>query len=230
MRDLFITEVVKKLIILNIAVFFIAYYAFPSLADMLILHYPFAKPVVAKATQMLYNEINNDSRGEFMPMQIVTSMFMHGNANHLIMNMLSLFFLGPFVELELGKERFFLYYIGTGLGATALHLLFQWYDVNYSPAHDEFIKLLISNSSVTGASGALFGIIAALGLLLPHVRLSAYFIPFQIPAWVVALIYLCVELYHIFFHPTPGIAHYAHIGGALCGGIILFFWKRRRID
>ncbi len=227
MGELFITEVVKKLIILNIAIFFIASYAFPGLGEQLALHYPFAQPVVSPAVQTMYDMQNSGSTG-FMPMQIVTSMFMHGSTNHLIMNMLSLFFLGPIVEMALGKERFLIYYILTGLGATALHLAFQWYDVNYNPAHNEFTKLLISHGSMVGASGAIFGVMAGMGVLMPHARLSGIFIPIPMPAWVMVLIYLGVEFYHILFHPTPGIAHYAHIGGALCGAILLFFWKRSK--
>jgi membrane associated rhomboid family serine protease len=229
MGDLFITEVVKKLIILNIAIFFIAYYLFPSSVELLALHYPFAQPAVSPDVQAEYDLLNRSSTG-FMPMQIVTSMFMHGSANHLIMNMLSLLFLGPYIEIELGKERFLIYYILTGFGATALHLLFEWYDVNYNPVHDEFTKLLISHGSVMGASGAIFGLLAAIGLLMPYVRFSPIFIPIQMPAWVMVAIYLGVEIYHILFHPKPGIAHYAHLGGALCGGILLAVWRRRRID
>jgi membrane associated rhomboid family serine protease len=226
MGELFITEVVKKLIILNIAIFFIAYYVFPSSAELLALHYPFAQPVVSPEMQTMYDQRNTHTAG-FMPMQIVTSMFMHGNTNHLVMNMLSLFFLGPIIEMALGKERFLIYYILTGLGATALHLAFQWYDVNYNPANDEFTKLIISHGTVVGASGAIFGVLAALGVLMPHARLSGMFIPIPMPAWVLVLIYVAVEFYHILFHPTPGIAHYAHIGGALCGAILILFWKIR---
>jgi membrane associated rhomboid family serine protease len=225
MGDLFITEVVKKLIILNIAIFFIASYAFPALGEQLALHYPFAQPVVSPAAQTMYETLNNNSTG-FMPLQIVASMFMHGSVNHLVMNMLSLFFLGPIVEMVLGKERFLIYYLLTGLGATALHIAFQWYDVNYNPANDELTKLFISHGRVVGASGAIFGVLAALGILMPKAQLSGMFIPIPMPAWVMVLIYLGVEFYHVLFHPTPGIAHYAHIGGALCGAILLLFWKR----
>ena len=226
MGELFITEVVKKLIILNIAIFLIAYYVFPSSAEFLALHYPFAQPIVSPDVQKLFDARNSSSAG-FMPLQIVTSMFMHANANHLIMNMLPLFFLGPIIEMSLGKERFFIYYILTGLGATALQLAFQWYDVNYNPANDEFAKLLISHGTVVGASGAIFGLMAALGILMPQAQLSGMFIPIPIRAWVLSLIYVGVEFYHILFNPTPGIAHYAHIGGALFGAIILLFWKKR---
>jgi membrane associated rhomboid family serine protease len=225
MGELFITEVVKKLIILNIAIFVIAYYLFPSSAELLALHYPFTQPVVSPAVQAMYDLRNSSSSG-FMPMQIVTSMFMHANTNHLIMNMLPLFFLGPIIEMALGKERFLLYYLLTGLGATALQLAFQWYDVTYNPAHNEFTKLLISHGTVMGASGAVFGLMAALGILMPQAQLSGMFIPIPIRAWVLVLVYVGVEFYHILFHPTPGIAHYAHIGGALFGAMLLFFWKR----
>jgi membrane associated rhomboid family serine protease len=227
MGEIFITEVVKKLIILNIAIFFIAYYVFPSSAELLALHYPFAQPVVSPAVQTAYEMLHPHSP-TFMPMQIVTSMFMHGSTNHLVMNMLSLFFLGPIVEMVLGKERFLIYYILTGLGATALHIAIQWYDVNYNPTNDELTKLLISHGSVVGASGAIFGVLAALGILMPRAQLSGIFIPIPMPAWVMVLIYLGVEIYHILYHPTPGIAHYAHIGGALCGAILLLSWKRRK--
>ncbi|MEY4935610.1 MAG: hypothetical protein RIS64_1969 [Bacteroidota bacterium] len=226
MGNLYITEVVKKLIILNIAIFFIAYYVFPSYAELLALHYPFAPPVVSPDMQKMFDTQNSRSTG-FMPMQIVTSMFMHGNTNHLIMNMLPLFFLGPIIEMALGKERFLIYYVLTGLGSMALQIAFQWYDVNYNPAHDEFTKLLMSHGTVVGASGAIFGLMVALGILMPQAQLSGMFIPIPIRAWVFVLVYIGVEFYHILFHPTPGIAHYAHIGGALFGAMLLLFWKKR---
>jgi membrane associated rhomboid family serine protease len=130
--------------------------------------------------------------------------------------------------MALGKERFFIYYILTGLGATALHIAFQWYDVNLNPAHDELTKLAISRGTIVGASGAIFGVMAALGVLMPNAKFTNFFIPIPIPAWVMVLIYLGVELYHIWFHPTPGIAHYAHLGGALFGIILLLFWRNSK--
>ncbi len=98
-----ISPVVKQLLLINVIVFVVAYFVMPSLQYLLPLYYP--------------------GTGHFPPFQIVTNIFMHGDANHLIFNMLSLFFLGPWLESKLGAQKFLILYLSAGITGVAAHFL-----------------------------------------------------------------------------------------------------------
>jgi membrane associated rhomboid family serine protease len=232
MGGLFITEVVKKLLLLNIGVYFIVTVFFPTLAPMLAMHYPFEVPNLPPAQQVEFGEFaatHPDMNIGFMPLQLVTYMFMHANANHLIMNMIGLMMFGPLVEAQLGQERFLIYYLLTGFGALGLHIGLQWYDIHSNPDLTVVDKFWTAKSSLVGASGAIFGITAALGFLMPKAEFSLIFLPMMsFPAWLMVAVYIAIEIYHVAYRPAQdGVAHWAHLGGALFGLIILLWWSRR---
>lgn len=170
---------------------------------------------------------------DFNPAQLFTYMFMHDTHGfaHIFFNMFSLWMFGSLIEKVLGSKRYLFYYISCGLGAALVQELvwqFSWQDMFNSlsteypgfPA-DQFYNLLVT----VGASGAVFGILLAFGMIFPN--MSMYIIPFPFPIkakWVV-LGYGAIELLFGISHTMSGVAHFAHLGGMLAGIIMILYWK-----
>lgn len=187
--------------------------------------------------------------------QIITYMFMHGGLAHLFFNMFALFMFGPVVEGILGSKRFIYFYLITGLGALALQFIVQGIEVynilgtpfgseylrfdldtgmvysNYPGMTQEGLRSLagIYNSTMVGASGAIFGVLVAFGVLFPEVPLYLFFIPVPVKAKVFIPIYILIELFlGVSQFAGDSVAHFAHIGGALFGFILIKYWRIRR--
>jgi membrane associated rhomboid family serine protease len=197
-----VTDVVKNLMIINVIVFFAVRYLIPvhGIERFFVLVYP-GLQLPDPATGIIY---------KFEPVQIVTHMFMHGDERHLLFNMLGLFFLGPLVESALGPKRFLTLYILSGLFATFLHMLF-------------------SPGAVVGASGAVYGILAAFATMFPNIELMLMFIPVPVKAKYMALGLLAIGLYMGFAGSSDGIAHLAHVGGAIMGFILIRYWRMQNL-
>ena len=194
-----ITPIIKHLLIINV-LFFIAIRLLPeNIAEMMPFYFP--------------------STGHFQPFQIITYMFTHFDVSHIFFNMLSLYFLGPAVEITLGPKRFFGLYMISGFIALAAHFL-----VVYIP----FVMGETSISSlhpVLGASGAVYGVVIAFATLYPQRELMLLFPPIPIKAWVMALILVGIGLFQGLTGTGGNIAHFAHLGGALAGFILARHWK-----
>ncbi|MBK6363748.1 MAG: rhomboid family intramembrane serine protease [Saprospiraceae bacterium] len=197
-----ITDVVKNLIIINVIVFFAVRYLIPvpGIERFFVLVYP-GLEVPDLSTGVVY---------KFEPVQLVTHMFMHGDERHLLFNMLGLFFLGPLVESALGAKRFFILYILSGFFATLLHFIFN-------------------PGIVVGASGAVYGTLAAFATMFPNIELMMMFIPVPIKAKYMALGLIAIGLYMGFSQSNDQIAHLAHVGGALMGFILVRYWKMENL-
>lgn len=174
----------------------------------------------------------------FRPHQFITHMFMHGSFTHLFFNMVGLWMFGVALEHRYGSKRFLEFYILTGLGAALLHMGILYFEME--PIMDIFRKLpaedqlsLIDdpsfkvNVATLGASGAVFGCLAAFGYLYPN---RIIYIDFLIPIkakWMV-LIYAGMELM-LAIRNSAGdtVAHFAHLGGALTGFLLVYFWNKR---
>ncbi|MBQ9822084.1 MAG: rhomboid family intramembrane serine protease [Muribaculaceae bacterium] len=170
---------------------------------------------------------------DFNPAQLFTYMFMHDTSGfaHIFFNMFSLWMFGSLIEKVLGSKRYLFYYISCGLGAALVQELvwqLSWQDMYNSisvqypgfPA-DQFYNLLVT----VGASGAVFGILLAFGMIFPN--MSMYIIPFPFPIkakWVV-LGYGAIELFFGISHTMNGVAHYAHLGGMIAGILMILYWK-----
>ena len=188
----------------------------------------------------------------FMPLQIITHMFMHGSFWHLFFNMYALYIFGQVLENVWGPKRFFIYYMICGLGAAFVHesvILFQYnklIDV-ISPEQlqlvldegtayfsqgkvftDETMKSLqmLLNVPTVGASGAVFGILLAFGVLFPNTQLMLLIPPIPIKAKYLVLIYGALELYLAVTQPGSNIAHAAHLGGMLFGYMLIRYWRK----
>ncbi|UKJ08301.1 rhomboid family intramembrane serine protease [Solitalea lacus] len=166
--------------------------------------------------------------------QVFTYAFLHGGYAHLFFNMFAVFVFGPVIENYLGSKRFLTYYMLTVIGAIAMHFLItgiQIYNLSGSffPIHQDIISANeFRYPPVLGASGAVFGLLIAFGLLFPNMMLYIYFF-FPIKAKYFVIIYGAIELYMaIQNNPNDNVAHYAHLGGMLFGFILLKVWKIRK--
>nr|HPN59315.1 rhomboid family intramembrane serine protease [Chitinophagaceae bacterium] len=174
----------------------------------------------------------------FKPHQLITHMFMHGSFAHLFFNMFGLWMFGAAIEHRYGAKRFLQFYIISGLGAAVLHMGILYLEME--PIMDIFRRLPMEeqleliespsfkvNVATLGASGAVFGCLAAFGYLYPN---SIIMINFLLPMkakWLV-LIYAGMELF-LAFRNSAGdtVAHFAHLGGALTGFLLVYFWNKR---
>ena len=169
----------------------------------------------------------------FRPWQIVTYMFMHGNTPHIFFNMFAVWMFGTHIENRWGSKRFLNYYLLTGFGAALLHyLIFHFYTLPNVPsiiytntAPLTAYEYILQNSNVVGASGSLFGILLAFGVLFPNTLLYLYFaIPIKAKYFVIG--YGLIELFSgLSNNPNNNVAHFAHLGGMLFGLMIFAYWK-----
>ena len=196
-----LTPIVKNLLILNV-IMFILFQGMQVINPLrLCLYYP--------------------SSPYFEPYQMVTHMFMHANMSHLLMNMIGLYFFGPPLEHLWGSKRFLFFYLFAGFGAFILHLFVRYLELNYGGLPVEAI-----NQPMLGASGAVFGILAGFGLKFPNQRVMLLFPPIPMKAWVFVLVYAGLELFLGLGPFQTGIAHFAHLGGALFGLILILYWNK----
>jgi membrane associated rhomboid family serine protease len=188
----------------------------------------------------------------FMPLQLVTHMFMHGGLLHLLFNMYALFIFGQVLEQVWGSKRFFIFYMICGLGAAFVHetvILIQYEKVMSVISPDQLEMVLnegtgyfregkvftnelmkqlqfILNIPTVGASGAVFGILLAFGMLFPNTQLMLLFPPIPIRAKYFVIAYGAIELYLAFTRPGSNIAHAAHLGGMLFGYLLIRYWRK----
>jgi membrane associated rhomboid family serine protease len=181
----------------------------------------------------------------FEPWQIVTHMFMHGDLTHIFFNMFALYMFGSQLERVWGAQRFLTYYMACGLGAFALHELvvglgFYSEFGTFFPQPEQFVHPSIGGvervrvmelvyGRVVGASGAVFGLLLAFGMLFPNTQLMLLFPPIPIRAKYFVLGYGAIELL-LALQNSPGdnVAHFAHLGGMVFGYILLKRWQQDR--
>lgn len=150
---------------------------------------------------------------QFFPWQLVTYGFLHGSLTHLFFNMLALYMFGLQLERFWGRQRFALYYFVCLAGAGLVQLL-------VASGSGEIYPTL-------GASGAVFGLLLAYGVTWPNNRIMLLFPPIPMKAKWFVIIFGTIELYLGVSGSTPGIAHFAHIGGMLFGAAVLYKWGWR---
>ncbi len=160
----------------------------------------------------------------FQPWQMITHMFMHGNIMHIAFNMLGLYFFGSMVEMIWGAKRFLFYYMFCGIGAWALHLGVQWWELK-SMGMDPYMW----NAPMLGASGAVFGLMVAFAFNFPEQEIRLMFPPVAMRAKYFVPIMAVLELIYGVQGFSTGIAHFAHLGGALFGFILILFWGKGRL-
>ena len=174
----------------------------------------------------------------FKPWQPISYMFFHGGWAHIIFNMFALYSFGSILEYNMGSKRFVMFYFICGLGGIALQLLVQGIEVyqltgGFTVADDfsasaEVIQKLqgIYGSSMVGASGAIFGLLIAFGMLYPNAEMMIMFIPVPVKAKYIMPVYVVLELMlGLGQFNGDNVAHFAHLGGALIGFILIKAWR-----
>lgn len=181
----------------------------------------------------------------FKVWQVVTYMFMHSPVTfaHILFNMFALYTFGSSLEYLFGSKRFLNFYLITGLGALALQMTVQAFEVyqiagsihidtdTFSSTNPQHLKKLqeIYFGPMVGASGAIFGLLVAFGYLFPNAELFILFIPAPVKAKYIIPIYIVLELVlGVAQFSGDSVAHFAHLGGALFGFILLKAWRIRR--
>jgi membrane associated rhomboid family serine protease len=188
----------------------------------------------------------------FYPFQIITCMFMHVNFSHLFFNMFAVFMFGSAIENTWGSKKFLIYYMVTGIGASLVQLLviflrIQYVSADLSPEEIDMVYReggtlfaqgmnyvdesmgtlnLLINVPMIGASGAVFGILLAFGMLFPNTPIYLMFaIPIKAKYLVIG--YGLIELYlGVANQAGDNVAHFAHIGGMLFGYLFIKKWGR----
>ena len=233
----FLPMVVKNLLIIN-GLFFLTTIVAGStlhlnLTEYLGLHYP--------------------ANQHFGIWQLVTYMFMHADFTHILFNMFALWMFGNVLENAWGPKRFLNYYLVTGIGAGLMQWLVAYIRIqgvlpelspeqieivysqgaevmtqgmNYSDASMRTLNSII-NTPTVGASGAVFGILLAFGMMFPNSLIYLYFaIPVKAKYFVIG--YGAIELYLGFSNsPTDNVAHFAHLGGMIFGFLLIMYWKKK---
>ena len=197
--------VTKNLIIINVLVFFgtlVAQRYGIDLANYLGLHFFLAS--------------------DFNPAQLITYMFMHGGFSHIFFNMFAVFMFGPILEQTWGPKRFLFYYILCGIGAG---LIQEVNLIGYGIiSMDQYLNMM----TTVGASGAVYAILLAFGMLYPNNQLFIFPLPFPIKAKFFVIGYAAIELWAGLANSAgDNVAHFAHLGGMLFGLILILYWRKK---
>ena len=215
-----IPTITKNLLIINVLMF-VATFVFQrggiDLNDVLGLHFFMAS--------------------EFHLYQLLTYMFMHGGLQHIFFNMFALWMFGCVVENVWGPKKFLFYYISCGIGAGLIQELVQY--ISYFVIDDlgsyDYVNLngvsvtvdyYLNQLTTVGASGAIYGILLAFGMLFPEERIFIFPRPVPIKAKWFILAYVAIELFSALGTSGDGVAHFAHLGGMLFGFLMIRYWQK----
>ena len=212
--------ITKNLLIINVLCFFGALVARRyglDLNDMLGLHFVLAS--------------------DFKLYQLVTYMFMHADFQLIFFNMFAVWMFGRTLELVMGPKRFLIYYMVCGIGAGFVQEIVQYADYALHLSHYTGVNTGVSvipmadylNMMTTvGASGAVYGILLAFGMLFPNTQMFVFPIPFPIKAKYFVIGYAVIELISGLGTSGDGIAHFAHLGGMIFGFFLILYWRKKK--
>lgn len=191
--------ITRLLLIANVAVFLLQF----IIGDLLIIWFalwPFHTP--------------HELGVRFLPWQVITYGFLHGGLLHIGFNMLALYMFGGQIEQVFGSRRFLIYYLGCVFAAALAQLAVSTFSGG-PPV------------PTVGASGGVFGLLLAYGLIFPRRTVMLIFPPVPLPAWLFVTLYGLLELYLGVTGTQAGVAHFAHLGGMLGGWLLIRQWRRR---
>lgn len=171
----------------------------------------------------------------FKPWQFLTYMFLHDPSSifHLLFNMFALWMFGSTLENLWGPKRFILFYLICGLGAAGVQMLALGYDIQQVETLYRFGQIPSElfyaqlNVPTMGASGAVMGIFAAFAYTFPNSQMFIFPIPFPVKAKYAMMGLIALDLFGGFSNRSSGIAHFAHVGGALVGILLLLYWNKK---
>lgn len=171
--------------------------------------------------------------------QLFSYMFMHGGFTHLFFNMFAVWMFGRILEQVWGPKRFLIYYLACGIGAGVIQEIVQYiqYAVELS-AYDKVnlgdgmiipMQQFINSMTTVGASGAVYGILLAFGMLFPNERMFIMPIPVPIKAKYFVAGYAIIELMQgLANSSSDNVAHFAHLGGMIIGFLLIMYWRKRK--
>lgn len=191
----------------------------------------------------------------FNAAQLITYMFIHANFMHLFFNMFALVMFGGIIERSMGPARFLFYYVSCGLIAGLCQMgvyaiMIHKYASLITPQEFEYIVAegwralsqglnfadptaanlnQLVNGPMVGASGAVYGIILAFGMLFPNQPVYLFFIPVPIKAKWLVIGYGIIELTSGLGNMVDNVAHFAHLGGMIAGVILILYWKKKGV-
>jgi membrane associated rhomboid family serine protease len=193
-----LTPVVRNLIVINVIVFVFQLVTKVQETDLI--------------SQWL--ALYNIQTSAFKPYQLFTYMFCHGGFGHIFWNMLGLVFFGPVLEEFWGQKRFLIFYITCGIGAGVFSILMDVF-LSHPP-----IQMI-------GASGAVYGVVTAFGIIFPNMELRLLFLPISFKAKFMVMVIGSFAIYDAFQSQGDGIAHMAHLGGIIVAIILIQIWRGR---
>ena len=152
----------------------------------------------------------------FRPYQLFTYMFCHGSFSHIFWNLLIFAFMAPILEEYWGQKRFLLFYIIAGIGAGVFNILMV------------LLAGLGKFDVMLGASGAVYGVMTAFGVIFPDMQVRPFFfLPVSFKAKYIVMVLGGIAIYLGFTGANDGTAHLAHLGGIVVAIILLQFWRGR---
>ena len=228
-----LTDGIKHLIIINVILFVAPQLLRLDFTNMLALHFP--------------------ANEHFGLWQYISHMFMHASVSHILFNMYGLWAFGTPLEQMWGRKKFLFFYFSAGLGAGLIYTLVNYYQFNAALetlmssgiSQNEILELMnptkmyqnedlqtmnqLHNTPAVGASGAVYGVLAAFGLYFKDAKLALIFLPIPIAAkYFIPVMILGDLFFGMTKYSVGNIAHFAHIGGALIGFIIAYSWKKNQ--
>ncbi len=199
---------------------------------------------------MHYCALHFYEASDFNIVQMISYMFMHAtgaNITHLLFNMFTLFMFGILLERVLGSNRFIILYMACGIGAAFIQeavwalslnniIINRLADINHTTvnsisewvaANPGVLQMNYDVFTTIGASGAIYGILLAFGMLFPNRPLYMMFIPVPIKAKWMVVIWSALELLLGMSSANDGVAHFAHLGGMIFGFMLIYYWKKK---
>ena len=174
---------------------------------------------------------------DFNLSQLISYMFMHANFQHIFFNMFAVWMFGRVLEQVWGPRRFLTYYLICGIGAGLIQELVQYLEYAFTLSNYDSVNLGIAGGIIpmeeylnmmttVGASGAVYGILLAFGMLFPNSQMFIFPLPFPIKAKYFVIGYAVLELF-LGLGGGDGVAHFAHLGGMLFGLILIIYWRKK---
>ena len=168
---------------------------------------------------------------DFHIYQLVTYMFMHANIEHIFFNMFALWMFGCVVENIWGAKKFLFYYLACGVGAGLCQELAQYISLTVQLQSMGYTLSMVSPSDLNamttvGASGAIYAVLLAFGMLLPNEKIFIFPFPVPIKAKWFVIAYVAIELFSALATPGDQVAHFAHLGGMLFGFLMIRYWNK----
>lgn len=175
---------------------------------------------------------------DFQAWQLVTYMFLHSGFTHILFNMFALWMFGVVIENVWGPKKFLFYYISCGVGAGIMQEIAQFFSFYFTiSAQDPTIgfgelfaighqlSTQLNGWTTIGASGAVYAILLAFGMIFPNERIFIFPLPIPIKAKWFVMFYVAIELFSAMSSSGDNVAHMAHLGGMLFGYLMIRYWN-----